>query len=112
MLLRRNFAQLANTLRFLSGLIFIMVLATLTFEELMPKHVGDEEEENKSCWRQIINVDNWRNPKYVIWALVVPSALFGYFVPYVHIVSDNLTPFRVGRLTEFPIFFSIPGGAC
>jgi len=25
--------------------------------------------------------------KYVIWALAIPSALFGYFVPYVHIVQ-------------------------
>ena len=35
-----------------------------------------------------MNVSNWRNSKYVIWALAVPSALFGYFVPYVHIVRD------------------------
>ena len=41
-----------------------------------------------SCFRQIVNVSNWRNSKYVIWALAVPSALFGYFVPYVHIVRD------------------------
>ena len=40
-----------------------------------------------SWWREIINVDNRRNRKYVIWALLVPSALFGYFVPYVHIVE-------------------------
>ena len=34
-----------------------------------------------------MHVENWRNPKYVIWSLVVPCALFGYFVPYVHIVA-------------------------
>jgi hypothetical protein len=34
-------------------------------------------------------VDNWKNKKYVVWALAIPSALFGYFVPYVHIVSSN-----------------------
>jgi MCP family monocarboxylic acid transporter-like MFS transporter 10 len=31
--------------------------------------------------------DNWKNKKYVIWALAVPSALFGYFVPYFHLVA-------------------------
>ena len=40
-----------------------------------------------SCFRKIVNTDNWKNKKYVIWTMAVPSALFGYFVPYVHIVS-------------------------
>ena len=65
-----------------------MVLVTLSFKELMPRRV--EEEGHKSLFSKIVYVDNWRNSKYVIWALVVPCALFGYFVPYVHIVSDSL----------------------
>lgn len=35
--------------------------------------------------RSIINFDNWKKKKYIIWALSIPVALFGYFVPYVHI---------------------------
>lgn len=27
----------------------------------------------------------WRRKKYVVWACAIPIALFGYFVPYVHI---------------------------
>lgn len=42
--------------------------------------------------RSIINFDNWKKKKYIIWALSIPVALFGYFVPYVHFtkfVQDN-----------------------
>jgi len=31
-------------------------------------------------------MDNWKQRRYVQWALIVPFALFGYFVPYVHVV--------------------------
>lgn len=39
------------------------------------------------CLSLIINLENWRNKRYVIWALTIPAALFGYFVPYVHLVK-------------------------
>lgn len=34
--------------------------------------------------KSIINVQIWKNKKYRLWALSMPVALFGYFVPYVH----------------------------
>lgn len=34
--------------------------------------------------RSLVNVDNWKRPRYVIWAVSIPVALVGYFVPYVH----------------------------
>lgn len=34
--------------------------------------------------RSLINTDNWKKKRYVIWALAIPVALLGYFVPYVH----------------------------
>ena len=82
--------QLANTLRCLAGLIATLTVCALSFKPLMPKPVARPEEPKKSCVEQIVHVDNWRNKKYVIWALSVPSALFGYFVPFVHIVSKQL----------------------
>ena len=36
---------------------------------------------------KLIYVDNWRNKRFVIWAVCLPSALFGYFVPFVHLVE-------------------------
>ena len=79
---------------FLAGMTSIQMMAALSFKPLMPSR--DESEPKKDCLHQIINVDNWKNTKYVIWALAIPSALFGYFVPYVHIVS------------RFKIFMSSP----
>ena len=34
----------------------------------------------------MVYLDNWRNKRFVIWTLAIPLALFGYFVPYVHLV--------------------------
>lgn len=44
--------------------------------------------------RSIVNVDIWKKKRYVIWALCVPLALFGYFVPYVHMMKfvENVFP--------------------
>jgi len=70
---------------FLAGMTSIQMMAALSFKPLMPSR--DESEPKKDCLHQLINVDNWKNTKYVIWALAIPSALFGYFVPYVHIVQ-------------------------
>lgn len=37
--------------------------------------------------RSVINFDNWKKKKYIIWAVSIPVALFGYFIPYVHIAK-------------------------
>ena len=60
------------------------MMAALSFKPLMPRQ--EEFEEKKDCLHQIINVDNWKNMKYVVWASAVALAQLGYFVPYVHIV--------------------------
>ncbi len=73
------------TLRFLAGTTFFLVVCSFTFVELMPR-VERQNEPGRSGWRKVVNTDNWRNKKYVLWAVLVPTALFGYFVPYVHIV--------------------------
>lgn len=35
--------------------------------------------------RSLINVDIWKKKRYIIWALSIPVALIGYFIPYTHI---------------------------
>ncbi|KPI94150.1 Monocarboxylate transporter 10 [Papilio xuthus] len=62
-----------------------------------PSH---KHESVKSLLKTIVTVQIWKNSKYRLWALSMPVALFGYFVPYVHIkkfieetftdVNDNL----------------------
>lgn len=36
---------------------------------------------------KVFNTDIWKNKLYVLWSLAIPVALFGYFVPYVHLVE-------------------------
>lgn len=35
----------------------------------------------------VFNVSIWKNKKYVVWAILTPLSLFGYFVPYVHMLQ-------------------------
>lgn len=44
-----------------------------------------EDDSWKSLLKSVVNVQIWKNKKYRLWALSMPVALFGYFVPYVHI---------------------------
>ncbi|CAG5027966.1 unnamed protein product [Parnassius apollo] len=48
----------------------------------------------KTLLKSIIDVQIWKNKKYRLWALSMPLALFGYFVPYVHIkkfIEENFS---------------------
>ena len=41
----------------------------------------------KSQLHSVINRENWKNSKYIIWLVAAPTAMFGYFVPFVHLVA-------------------------
>jgi hypothetical protein len=47
-----------------------------------------ENFEKKPKEKSVFNGEIWKNKRYVIWAIAIPMALFGYFVPYVHIVTN------------------------
>lgn len=86
---------LEATMLFMSALIAVIMACALLFKPLPGASIPPPPKRSPSpykhsLWRgvrNVINVDIWRKKKYVIWALAVPSALFGYFVPYVHMVS-------------------------
>ncbi|XP_045612862.1 monocarboxylate transporter 10 isoform X2 [Procambarus clarkii] len=85
---------LQTTFQVLAGLNAFLMLAALVFKPLMPilpqtrpKYENTCKGHCKSFWSRIINFDIWKNKRYVIWTLAIPSALFGYFVPYVHLVK-------------------------
>lgn len=85
---------------FMALLMALIMGCALLFKPLVPRAESYSRMSVKKCskertgfrgfLRQIINVDIWKNKKYVIWAVAIPSALFGYFVPYVHIVSNQV----------------------
>jgi hypothetical protein len=86
--------QLEATMMCMSALTAVIMCCALLFKPLPGTTVTASDHSPRfykhSVWRRVksaINTDIWRKKKYVIWALAVPSALFGYFVPYVHMVS-------------------------
>ncbi|KAM9495280.1 monocarboxylate transporter 10-like [Clarias gariepinus] len=74
---------LHNTLRVLSILMFVLVLAGFTYKPRLPQRL----ESKKVSLKRICNVQIWRNLSYRIWAFGIPGALFGYYVPYVHLME-------------------------
>lgn len=74
--------------RLLSIFSFGVSLCGLLFKPIplmvIPKS-GRNDESLKPLLKTVINVEIWRNRKYMLWALSMPVALFGYFVPYVYI---------------------------
>ncbi|KAJ8723281.1 hypothetical protein PYW08_003193 [Mythimna loreyi] len=61
-----------------------------------------EDDSLKSLLKSVVNVQIWKNKKYRMWALSMPVALFGYFVPYVHIKKYIETNF-VDVNTNLPL---------
>ncbi|XP_068087407.1 monocarboxylate transporter 10 [Hyperolius riggenbachi] len=70
---------LDNTLRVLCILMFILFLAGFTYKPLLPRR------SNKRS--KIFNFSIFKSKSYCIWAFGIPAALFGYFVPYVHLLN-------------------------
>lgn len=106
-----NTFGLSHTMQCLAILLALTMLSALVFKPLVvhsPNECSEKleahmqaanshEEESqkhrvKNCFHKLFNVKIWKNRQYVIWAIAFPSALFGYFVPYVHLVSIN-SPF-------------------
>ncbi|XP_062857829.1 monocarboxylate transporter 10 [Trichomycterus rosablanca] len=75
---------LHNTLRALCVLMVILVLAGFTYKPRFPQQ---KTESKRASLRKICNVQIWRSLSYRIWAFGIPAALYGYFVPYVHLMK-------------------------
>ncbi|XP_015243726.1 PREDICTED: monocarboxylate transporter 10-like [Cyprinodon variegatus] len=80
---------LQNTLRVLCILMFVLILASFTYKPLLPAN-PTESQTGKFSLSRIFNKNIWKSVGYRIWAFGIPAALYGYFVPYVHLVSRPL----------------------
>ncbi|XP_030922579.1 monocarboxylate transporter 10 [Geospiza fortis] len=83
--------DLFNTLRVLCILMFVLFLAGFTYRPLVP-NTKDKEGGKKGKFKlppakKICNFSVFKVLSYRIWALGIPAALFGYFVPYVHLMN-------------------------
>ncbi|XP_040076114.3 monocarboxylate transporter 10 [Ixodes scapularis] len=82
---------LQKTLWVLAVLLSTVAVAGLTFKSTRnvvahERGFRDEEEHPRECCA-LIHRSLWTNRKYILWVTAVPLALFGYFVPYVHLVQ-------------------------
>ncbi|XP_036405473.1 monocarboxylate transporter 10 [Megalops cyprinoides] len=79
---------LQNTLRVLSVFMFILMLAGFTYKPLLPRPaVSSKSGSRCPPMNKIFNVNIWKSLGYRIWAFGIPAALYGYFVPYVHLMK-------------------------
>lgn len=87
---------LERTFQVLSGMCALLMVCSLVFKPLMPslppaKQINEGgnvcSRKCRDFWGQIINFEIWKNGRYVLWTFAIPSALFGYFVPYTHLVK-------------------------
>ncbi|TWW68361.1 Monocarboxylate transporter 10 [Takifugu flavidus] len=77
---------LHNTMRVLCILMFVLMLAGFTYKPLLPAKTSST---GRCCppIGQIFNFNIWKSLGYRIWAFGIPAALYGYFVPYVHLMK-------------------------
>ncbi|XP_046550192.1 monocarboxylate transporter 10-like [Haliotis rubra] len=94
-------AGLRYTFIFLGGLNFLLIFCALTWKPLIKREsnlaslaLSKEsivEHVNDCCsfTKKFLNVNIWKNKGYVVWALSNGVSLFGYFVPFVHLVKHT-----------------------
>ncbi|XP_056619910.1 monocarboxylate transporter 10 [Triplophysa dalaica] len=92
---------LYNTLRVLSIFMFILVLAGFTYKPILPKPVSSRKTDGRcSALNRVFNLQIWKSLGYRIWAFGIPAALYGYFVPYVHLMKHVEERFGEGTNKE------------
>lgn len=72
----------------------VVILCSLVYKPLQlppppPKRKPGQSKMStmKMHLKSLVHVDNFKRKRYIIWALSMPIALLGYFVPYVHMPS-------------------------
>ncbi|XP_028809216.1 monocarboxylate transporter 10 [Denticeps clupeoides] len=91
---------LHNTLRVLSILMFILMLAGFTYKPLLPRPLSSKPGRSCPPMSQVFNIKIWKSMGYRIWAFGIPAALYGYFVPYVHLMKHVEERFGVDANKE------------
>ena len=68
--------------RFFSGTASLLFVAVWLFRPLAGRKVKNEETAHP-C----VDLNIWRNKSFIVWVLSISFFLFGYFIPFVHLVS-------------------------
>lgn len=91
---------LQNTMRVLCVLMFVLMLAGFTYRPLLPAKPSNTRTSRCPPMSQIFNINIWKSLGYRIWAFGIPAALYGYFVPYVHLMKHVEERFGVDSNKE------------
>ncbi|XP_048348627.1 monocarboxylate transporter 10 [Sphaerodactylus townsendi] len=80
---------LDNTFRILCIFVFVLFLAGFTYKPLIgsAKGSGEKGKLHFPPAKQIFNFSIFKVMSYRIWVIGIPAALFGYFIPYVHLLK-------------------------
>ncbi|XP_062896823.1 monocarboxylate transporter 10-like [Mobula hypostoma] len=78
---------LNHTLRVISAFMFVLFLAGFTYKPLLPDEAKGKSSARKLNLKKLFNMKIWKLLGYRIWTIGIPTALFGYFVPYVHLMK-------------------------
>lgn len=77
---------LPGLFRLLGFFAFCMALCGLLFKPIPAMVLTSNKQKGfKPLFLSIVNVHIWKSRRYMFWSLAMPVALWGYFVPYVHI---------------------------
>jgi len=103
LMLNTNFFLIFQIMSLVSAFI---IVCSFVYKPLHPPPEPPKKKPGRSRFnlfmRSIINVEIWKKKRFVIWALCVPLALFGYFVPYVHMMQFVKTTFP-GEDVNLPV---------
>nr|XP_003466490.1 LOW QUALITY PROTEIN: monocarboxylate transporter 10 [Cavia porcellus] len=98
---------LFNTLRVLCIFMFVLILAGFTYR---PLDSSDKDKQSNrfslfsrkkfSPQKKIFNFAIFKVTAYAVWAVGIPLALFGYFVPYVHLMKHVNETFQEAKNKE------------
>ncbi|XP_059478194.1 monocarboxylate transporter 10-like [Neocloeon triangulifer] len=66
----------------------MIIIIAASFAYKLPQGAKvDRTEDKKLKIKTFLNVKIWKNKKFVIWTIGLPCAVFGYYVPIVHLVT-------------------------
>ncbi|XP_017774176.1 PREDICTED: monocarboxylate transporter 10 isoform X2 [Nicrophorus vespilloides] len=91
-------AGMVWTLRLLA-LLAAGIMGAATFF----KPIQKKKKQTKIELKSIVNLDIFRNKRYLFWSIVLPLSLFGYFVPYVHMLKFVKENFSSGEDGKWPV---------
>lgn len=110
-----KYLSIQYTFLCLGGLYLTMTVAALTFKPLLPKEdrsvdnvtSSATESRLRKIFRPVqnaVNLDLWKIKAFRIWVVSIGVGLFGYFVPFVHLVSKRYfqTSISLNNLPNFP----------